>query len=150
MKIEFKIIDSFNKEEVLKLNVKSSQRGFVETIKECLDESDELSLWRPTAIYVDNILVGFAMYGFWKYEGDYGRVWLDRFLIDEHYQGHGYAKPILSSLINKIIEEYKCKEIYLSLYEDNEIACKIYKKLGFDFNGELDINGEKVMVLGVL
>ncbi len=71
-------------------------------------------------------------------------------MIDEHYQGHGYAKPILSSLINKIIEEYKCKEIYLSLYEDNEIAYKLYKKLGFDFNGELDINGEKVMVLGVL
>ncbi|HEL3620841.1 TPA: spermidine acetyltransferase, partial [Clostridioides difficile] len=43
--------------------------------------------------------------------------------------------------------EYNCDELYLSIFEDNKMAIKLYKDFGFEFNGELDYGGEKVMVL---
>ena len=93
-----------------------------------------------------DILIGFAMYGEIA-EPKGTRVWLDRFLIDKNHQGKGYAKPVFELILNKIKSLYTNKDIYLSVYEDNEHAIKLYKSLGFVFTGELDINGEKIMLL---
>lgn len=149
MNLKFKNIDSYNYNEAINLKVKESQEGFIETVSECLDEAKELSLWRPVGIYDNNEIIGFAMYGLWKNEGSSGRVWLDRFMIGENFQGNGYGKVSLQSIINKIAKEYKCSEIYLSIYENNTVAIDLYKKFGFEFNGELDRNGELVMKLEV-
>lgn len=136
-----------NRKEVLHLSLHDSQKTYIETVAECLKEADELSLWKPTAIYNDEQLIGFAMYGLWKNEGSHGRVWLDRYLIDCRFQGKGYGRQALKVLIDLIFTTYKCKEIYLSLYEDNITALSLYKSVGFVFNGEKDIHGELVMVL---
>lgn len=149
MNLKFENIDSYNYNEAINLKVKESQEGFIETVSECLDEAKELSLWRPVGIYDNNEIIGFAMYGLWKNEGSLGRVWLDRFMIGENFQGNGYGKVSLKSIINKIAKEYKCSEIYLSIYENNTVAIDLYKKFGFEFNGELDRNGELVMKLEV-
>ena len=46
-------------------------------------------------IYDGNVLIGFAMYGlFWEYL-PFGRLWLNRFLIDRRYQSMGYGKAAL-------------------------------------------------------
>lgn len=147
MKIDFILTTEKNLKEVLDLRVADNQSGFIETTAECLEEAKEFSLWRPVGIYIDNVLIGFAMYGLWEYEGDYGSVWLDRFLIDKRFQGKGYATPVLHALIDKITLEYNYDELYLSIYETNKLAIKLYQKLGFVFNGEKDINGEDVMYL---
>ena len=149
MNLKFKNIDSYNYNEAINLKVKEIKEGFIETVSECLDEAKELSLWRPVGIYDNNEIIGFAMYGLWKNEGSSGRVWLDRFMIGENFQGNGYGKVSLQSIINKIAKEYKCSEIYLSIYENNTVAIDLYKKFGFEFNGELDRNGELVMKLEV-
>lgn len=149
MNLKFKNIDSYNYNEAINLKVKESQEGFIETVSECLGEAKELSLWRPVGIYDNNEIIGFAMYGLWKNEDSLGRVWLDRFMIGENFQGNGYGKVSLQSIINKIAKEYKCSEIYLSIYENNTVAIDLYKKFGFEFNGELDRNGELVMKLEV-
>lgn len=89
------------------------------------------------------------MYGlFPEYDEDNldGRVWLDRFFIDEHYQGKGLGKKMLKALIQHLAGLYKCKKIYLSIFENNIHALRLYQTFGFQFNGELDFNGEKVMV----
>lgn len=144
MLIEFE--NAFNcLEDVLDLHVKDEQRNTIETVEECIREARELSLWKPTLIKVNNENVGFAMYGLWKEEGEHGRVWLDRFFIDERYQGRGYAKEVLPPLINIIMNTYLVNEIYLSVYESNIPAIQLYKKNGFEFNGEKDINSELVM-----
>ncbi len=84
------------------------------------------------------------MYGKLEYEN---RVWLDRFMIDYRSQNKGYGRASLDFLINSLIKEYNCNEIYLSIYEENSYAIKLYKSVGFNFNQEVDDNGEKVMVL---
>lgn len=136
-----------NREVVSALRVRPGQEGFIETVAECLAEADELPHWRPVGIYHGSALIGFAMYGLWLYEGERGRVWLDRFLLDGGAQGRGYALPALRALIARIRAEYGYDALFLSIYEENTHALSLYRGLGFALNGEVDINGEKVMVL---
>lgn len=86
------------------------------------------------------------MYGSFEYPNNETRIWLDRFLIDYHFQGKGLGKKMLQALINHLETLYHCDRIYLSLYEDNIVALSLYQQFGFEFNGELDTNQEKVMV----
>lgn len=147
MALHLKRITEDIESDVLKLTVDKDQLSFIESNLLSLQEAKVMSQWRPVAIYDDSKLIGFAMYGKFSNEGINGRVWLDRLMIDKSYQGKGYGKKSLNLLIEHICKEYNCTELYLSIYEDNVIAKKMYKECGFEFNGELDENGEKVMVL---
>lgn len=150
MNLNVRKVDNENFKDILSLKVKNEQIGFIETTKECLDEAKEESFWRPVGIYDDSILIGFAMYGCFKEDLKEDRIWLDRFLIDQNFQGRGYGKATLKLLIERLVTEYKCTKIYLSIYDNNVNAIKLYEELGFKFNGELDINGEKVMVKNII
>ncbi|MDB1945543.1 MULTISPECIES: GNAT family N-acetyltransferase [Clostridium] len=149
MKLVIKEINDKNYNEALRLKVKKGQEDFIETVEECLNEAKQISLWRPVGIYNYNQIIGFAMYGLWENEGADGRVWLDRFMIENEFQGRGYGSESLKLILNRIYNEYNRNEIYLSIYETNDLAIKMYEKIGFQFNGELDINGEKIMKLEV-
>ena len=149
MKLVIKEINDKNYNEALRLKVKKGQEDFIETVEECLNEAKQISLWRPVGIYNYNQIIGFAMYGLWENEGADGRVWLDRFMIENEFQGRGYGSESLKLILNRIYNEYNRNEIYLSIYENNDLAIKMHEKIGFQFNGELDINGEKIMKLEV-
>lgn len=146
MDIIFTPVTVQNRSLAQSLHVAPTQLNTVETAEECLFEADQLSLWRPVIIEVDGVAVGFAMYGLWQEEGSNGRVWLDRFFIDEHHQGKGLAKPVLEGLLHHIVTEYGRNEIYLSVYQDNLVAIRLYRNFDFAFNGEVDAKGELVMV----
>lgn len=136
-----------NRAHVEGLRVRAEQQNFIETTAQCMKEADQLPLWRPVALMRGADLVGFAMYGLWAEEGARGRVWLDRLLIDARFQGQGLGKEALTLLIDRIRAEYGCEELYLSLYEDNVRALRLYEEAGFRLNGQRDANGELVMVL---
>ena len=87
MNLHIKPISAENKKEALQLNVKTEQSSFIEPVSQCIQEAEQLDLWNPVAIYHGTDMIGFAMYGFFPYEDTHGRVWLDRFLIDNRYQG---------------------------------------------------------------
>ncbi len=146
MKIEFERFNKKNRRKAYKLKVFKNQKHYIETVYKCIKEARYYKCWKPTIIKIDNNYVGFAMYGLWIREGKNGRVWFDRFLIDRKYQNKGYAKIVVPLLLEKIKNEYNYNKIYLSVYENNNIAINFYQKLGFKFNGEKDINGELVMV----
>ncbi|MEG0472966.1 MAG: GNAT family N-acetyltransferase [Solibacillus sp.] len=135
-----------NVQEILNLRVGEAQQNFIETTQQCLDEAKECANFKPVGLYSDNCLVGFAMYGHFSEGEGTGRVWLDRFLIDAKYQGFGYGKTMLGAMIHKLVDEFSCHDIYLSVYEDNIAAIRLYEKFDFHFNGELDEKGEKIMV----
>ncbi|MBK3493667.1 GNAT family N-acetyltransferase [Viridibacillus sp. YIM B01967] len=148
MSIEIHDVTKENEKAVSQLCVAKEQKRFIETPEECLQEAKDDLHYHPVGLYADQQLVGFAMYGFFPHE-DEGRVWIDRFLIDAKFQGHGFGKNMLQALITKLTEEYKCRKIYLSVYEDNPKAIYLYQKFGFQFNGELDVHNEKIMVKAV-
>ncbi|MEG0275457.1 MAG: GNAT family N-acetyltransferase [Coprobacillus sp.] len=144
--ITFQGVTRKNREDILKMKIKQHQQSYIETIEECLKESDDLSLWRPVGIYHDNQLIGFAMFGLWN-ENNEERVWLDRFLIDEGYQGQGLGRRSLEAIVDYIMNIYQCHRIYLSLYQDNQEAYHLYKSYGFIETKEKDVHGENIMVL---
>lgn len=139
-------IEKVNKENFLavtKLKLNDNQNDYIESNSYSIAESKYYTFWNTVALYDESLLVGFAMYGEIEEED---RIWLDRYMIDKSFQGKGYGKAFLNVLIQKLKEEYRCSEIYLSLYKNNEAAVNLYKSFGFEFNGELDTNGELVMV----
>lgn len=149
MNLTINTIDESNYKEILELEVSDNQINFIESVKECLEEAKEDSVWKPVGIYDEKEPIGFAMYGLFLNEGKNGRVWLDRFLISHIHQGKGYGEAGVRLLINELYKEYGYKNIYLSVYDSNIIAISLYKKIGFEFNGEVDIKGEKVMVINL-
>ncbi len=85
------------------------------------------------------------MYGYFEEPGP--RLWLDRILIDEHYQGKGYGQLLVHAMIERLTNEYpNMDEITLSVYDTNPRAIHVYENADFIFNAELDTKGEKVMV----
>lgn len=101
-----------------------------------MKKSIKFPFWNAAGIYKDNFLIGFAVYVLYKNSYQY-ELWLDRFFIDEKYQGHEYGKEALLALIENIKIEFEYGILFLSVYENY--------LLEFDFNESLDINGELVM-----
>ncbi|NFE49050.1 GNAT family N-acetyltransferase [Clostridium botulinum] len=135
-----------NWRSIAALKVNENQQNFIESNAYSLAEWKFVPDFHPKAIYDNNKLIGFAMYGYFEKET---RLWLDKFMIDYKYQNKGYGKSSLELLISVMINEYKCNKIYLSTFKDNIGAIKLYEKFGFEFNGEFDENGELIMVLKV-
>ena len=127
--LHFEPVNSENRMEAENLSVFSEQSGFIESVGECLQEADNLNLWRPVCIYDGDILVGFAMYGYFPSPFP-GRLWLDRLLIDKRYQGKGYGRQAVLALLDRL----------------HARAIRLYEQIGFCFNGEYDTKGEHVMV----
>ena len=150
MTLHFEPITNENRVTALKLKIAGSQHGFIESVEQCLSEADRCKRWHPVGIYDGDTMVGFAMYGFflWQYL-PFGRLWMDRLLIDKKYQGKGYGTAALSELLKLLIQNYRCRKIYLSVIEGNEAAIHLYEKFGFSFNGKRDLHGEHIMVYKV-
>ena len=74
MNLHIKPISKENKEDALQLNVKTEQSSFIEPVSQCLQEAEQLDLWKPVAIYDGTDMIGFAMYGLFPHEGTNGRV----------------------------------------------------------------------------
>ena len=139
--IKIKEIDEYNIDEVRKVKVKENQQSFIETVDECLEEAAIYKQWCPVAIYYDDYIVGFAMYGAF---GEGPDTWIDRIIINENYQGQGFGKLAMKKLIKIITKKYQVSTVYLSFVEDNEMARKLYENLGFKFTSEYDPEGELI------
>ena len=61
----------------------------------------------------------------------FGRLWLDRLLIDRRFQGRGYGRAALAALLERLEREYHKKRIYLSVVEANRPAAALYESFGF-------------------
>lgn len=129
--------------EIINLKVNEDQFDYIEDNGRSIAESKYFDYWKPVGLYDDDLLIGFAMYG--EVEGE-NRVWLDRYMIDKKFQNKGYGQKFLTILIDYIREIYNCNELYLSIFEENKNALRLYLKNGFNFNGEFDYGGEKVMM----
>ena len=55
--LHFEPVNSENRREAENLSVFSEQSGFIESVGECLQEADNLNLWRPVCIYDGDTLV---------------------------------------------------------------------------------------------
>lgn len=146
MKVELREITKDNYRESVKLKVKSGQEEFVAPNVFSIAQSKFYSSWKPTAIFNDEEMVGFLMYGEDDLnEGD-GTIWIIRLMIDEKYQGKGFGKEAMVKLIDHIKNNYEHKEVFVSFVPANEGAKILYESLGFTDTGRIE-EGEVVYCL---
>ena len=139
--IYFRDIDNTNKFIVRNINLKAEQEKYIESVDECLQEADTYEEWHPVAIYIEEDIIGFAMYGSFGPNKD---TWIDRIMIDEKYQGKGFGRAAMMKLMDIVSKEYGVSDIYLSIIEENEAAYHLYKSIGFKYINERDPNGELI------
>ncbi|WP_367923947.1 GNAT family N-acetyltransferase [uncultured Ruthenibacterium sp.] len=149
MQLSLQAVTSKNRDELTALRTAPGQEGYIESVEQCLAEADCRSEWRPVGIYDSGLLVGFAMYGYFQEYKPSGRLWLDRLLIDAHFQGKGYGSAALALLVQTLRQEYPGRDIYLSVYPENVVARGMYQRFGFLPTSEKDTKGEDVFVFPI-
>ncbi len=133
---------------VANLSVTKEQRGFIESNGDSLLEAafDEKFNWMPLALYDEESLVGFAMIG--DFNEDQKSIWLDRLMIDQHFQGKKYGKNFLKLILNFIKDNWSVETIILSAHKENQSIFSFYESFGFKNTHKIDQeNGEIIMVL---
>jgi diamine N-acetyltransferase len=134
--------DNFN--ECISLKTAEGQERFVAPNVRSIAESKVEPYLVPLAIYDDNMMVGFTLYGRDPEDGSYHIV---RLMIDAKHQGKGYAKKAMRELIKQLGEMPECRQVFLSYVPDNQAAERLYLGLGFQKTGEVDEDGEIIMRL---
>jgi diamine N-acetyltransferase len=126
-----------------KLEVSEDQKGFVSpnvlSIAQCSFEPT----FTTQAVYHEDELVGFCMYG---YDAEEGCYWVARMMIDKSHQGRGYGRAAMVEAIRRMRERPDCHEIGLCVEPTNAAAQKLYESLGFAKTGEV-YKGEDIMRL---
>ncbi|MEK4511122.1 GNAT family N-acetyltransferase [Paenibacillus sp. FSL K6-2524] len=139
MNILLKDIDNENWEKCISLTTDKEGQHFI--IEEFV-ASNAVSIaqskiqdgWITKAIYDDEIMVGFAMYGF-SYEDNLYEIC--RIMIDHKYQGKGYGKVALGKVIEEMKNFQDCHEIFISFDPDNLIGKRLYESFNFKDTGEI-------------
>ncbi|MBO1626745.1 GNAT family N-acetyltransferase [Bacillus arachidis] len=145
MNLHIREVTANNWRSVAALQVTKGQQQFIESNAFSLAESLFEGNGTSVGLYDGETLVGYAMYGWYSAKDD--SVWLDRFMIDYHFQGNGYAKRFLHLLIQYLQQKFQCRKIYLSLHPDNTLAMKLYESFGFHLTGDIDDEGPVVGVI---
>jgi len=101
-------------------------------------EAEQEPTFVPLAIYADDHVVGFTMYGL---DPDDGKYWIYRLMIDVDHQGKGYGKAALKELIKRLAQLPDCDEIYAGYKPWNNVAASLFAELGFERTGEM-LSGE--------
>lgn len=135
---------------VADLAVHDSQKTFIEPNSISLLEAafDQHLNWLPLAIYDGEKVIGFTMIGAFNQEDQ--SIWLDRFMIDQHFQGKGYGKKAFALILDFIKSNWEIKYILLSAHEENREIFSFYEAFGFKNTYQLDeVFHEMIMVLSL-
>ena len=124
-----------NYNELSKLKINKKQQEYVLNFDKCIKYKEKYPFLQIYGIKKDNTYIGLTAFARWDSDDNIPIedrwTWFDEFFLDEHYQGKGYATEIVNMILNKIKEIYHPKFIVLSVKNENEIAKKLYHKIGF-------------------
>jgi diamine N-acetyltransferase len=134
LNISLQPVTRANFSAVVELTVTPKQADFVSPNLYSLAEAYLEPTWTPLAIYAGDVLVGFAMFG---RDDETGRWWIMRYMIDVQHQGKGYGTAALPGLIDLIVERHGCGELFLGYEPNNEVARRLYARMGFAPTGEV-------------
>jgi len=125
------------------LKVRDDQKNFVADNAVSLAQLNFLENFYAKGIYLDDVMIGFALYGI---DEDDQQYWIYRMMIDEKYQGKGYGKKAIQLIIEDIknMKVDRHQTITLSYEPENEHAKRVYEKMGFREVEGLMIEGEQV------
>jgi diamine N-acetyltransferase len=145
-----------NREAVLALRVAPGQERFVSSVEDSLAAAADYPEAKPwcRAVFASGEPagpVGFVMVS-WNCEPDppeiIGPWFLWKLLIDQRYQGRGYAAAVVQR-VAKLVRAEGATELLTSYVPEDEWAAEFCQRLGFVPTGELDNRGEVIVRLGL-
>jgi diamine N-acetyltransferase len=140
MTVTLREITRENWEQCVRLTVAPEQAPFVASNAVSLAQSKYEPEWIPLAVYDDDEMVGFVMYGVYRDEGKY---WILRVMVDHRFQGKGYGRAAMRLLLDRLRATRGCDEVAISYEPENEVARRLYASFGFRETGEV-VEGETV------
>ena len=148
MTITFREITSDNYSQVLNLKITPEQEAakFVSPVVRSLADAwfyREEGITYPKAIYAKDDLVGFIMYDL---DTEEQQVFIWRFLIDQRYQGKGYGRQTIETVLAMAKEQAQITKVVADYVDGNEPMKKILLGLGFEETGFDQDNKEHIMV----
>ena len=140
--VELRAITKENLEDVLRISVFQYQEAFVSSTAHSLAQA---YVYRdtafPFAIYVDDVIAGFIMLGYYEAKKQY-TLW--KFLIDQNQQGKGYGREALKQGIQFLKDRFGANEVYTGVVLGNERAKQLYRSVGFKETGLVQDNMEEM------
>jgi diamine N-acetyltransferase len=135
-------------EECVDLEVAEDQRDFVSSNLVSLAEAQFYPGTVCRAVYADEVMVGFVMYGpDAEYAPDeQGAYAFVRLMIDRHHQGKGYGRAAIAAVIEAIRNNPESRVLYTSYVPENAHAGHLYAAMGFQQTGRL-LDGEIIVAL---
>lgn len=127
----------------IQLQPREDQLNLVASNADSLIHATKEITSKPYGIFAEDRMVGFILFDNEMYNDGY--YWILRFMIDEKYQGKGYAKLAIKEVIHKLKERRDCKQIRVSHVPHNMVANALYKKSGFQETGEFEENGDIIL-----
>ena len=134
MTITLREINEENFHQCIDLDVTKEQKNYVAPNVYSIAESKIYPETTIKAIYKDEEIVGFMMFGR-NNEKDDTSPWLIRFMIDQRYQRKGYGKEAMKKVLDLMTSKYPNEALYLSTDPDNVNAIAFYEKFGFKSTG---------------
>ena len=119
----------------LDLDVNEDQHQFVASYKSILDYAFIEQDKEHTHAYIiceDDVAVGVVEYSDLYEIMAYN---LSYIFIDRRYQNKSYCLKAVQLLLQKLGQEKKFDKVSVTLFEKNEVARKLYEKVGFVPNG---------------
>lgn len=136
-------IDDENVHDVLDLAVTPEQLRWVRPTAWYVARSAYDPTWTPVALLDGDQVVGFAE---WAVDLDDGSGCIGGLVVDAARQGRGYGRAAVEALAAHLLAQPGCSFLALTVHGDNEVARRLYAALGFTETGEVDDDGELVMV----
>ncbi|MFK7800662.1 MAG: GNAT family N-acetyltransferase [Anaerolineae bacterium] len=111
------------------LELAPDQKGFVPSNLYSIAESQFYAGARSQAIYnLDDQVIGYALWG----RDVFTNKWkVFRIMIDQAHQHKGFGKAAMQMIIEQIAMEPDGREILICYQNENEVARKLYTRLGF-------------------
>jgi diamine N-acetyltransferase len=138
--ITLRDITRANWRECISLETTPEQRGFVASNAISLAQAAYETEWMPRAIYADEVMVGFVMYGLSREEPVF---WIMRLMVDAQHQGKGYGRAAMEEVLRGLKRQPDCAQLAISYEPENGGARALYLSLGFRETGEV-LYGETV------
>lgn len=151
MELKLKKIDKDNYEECISLKVFKEQEDFVApNYWSLLEANYEDGERMPMGIYLDDKMIGFFMFSYYKTDKEYpvDAWWYERFMIDKKHQRKGYGRQSLYKSLDFAREKLGNIEFRISAEPENEVAINLYEKVGFKKTGET-AGGEVVLIINL-
>lgn len=114
----------------LRLSVAKTQEKYVANTTAILARAYAYRNQRSRAFFICNqdIPIGMGLYYDCPEQAGYD---LSQIFIDERYQGHGYGKAAMQSVLDEMKRDGKYNKVVLCYIEGNDVAKNLYRQLGF-------------------